>query len=191
MKAPTWFTWPGSEPTGLVAAIVPGDGYSAVEPILYWIASGLVQAGFAVDALVWPDETQRDSDRRRLVRSGLDALSSTTRAPDLIVAMSSGCVAAEIDPDVPLIALSPVTRPDTPATLDGRLTRSGRTLAITGTLDDLGSPAQLAGMGFQVVEIEGANHALEVPGDWTRSMSVASEVVGLSLDCAGDLRSER
>ena len=49
-------------------------------------------------------------------------------------------------------------------------------LLVGGTGDDLWDGAVAAASGADVLEVPGANHAMEVAGDWRRSLEILGEV---------------
>ncbi|AEG43105.1 hypothetical protein L600_000100000360 [Isoptericola variabilis J7] len=57
-----------------------------------------------------------------------------------------------------------------------------------GTADRLWDPAVAARSGARVVEVPGADHSLEVPGDWRRSLGALAEVTAAVEDLARSVR---
>lgn len=176
------FMWPATTlaDRGL-AVVLPGDGYSGVEPLLYWTSRALTQRGYSVGCAVWPDNV-RSKDREDLVESGLESVAGLAREePILAVGMSTGCLVAHLRPSLACVAFSPITVSGTPASPSRVRNRRSPGLAVRGTGDYLSSSGELREWGFDVLEVEGADHALEIPDDWERSVHMASVIVSRVL----------
>lgn len=101
------------------------------------------------------------------------------RLPDRVVAKSFGCFALPwaVRLGIPGTWLTPVTTHDAVA---GALTRTTDAHdAVGGAADPLWQPQRLAGSGARLQTVAGADHALEVAGDWRRSQRLQSDVLEL------------
>lgn len=173
---------PTATPT---AILVPGDRYTVDMPQLFWAWQALEELGFAVVKLRWDDPGDEQPDRRVRVAKALDAAEAELGgAPTLIVGRSSGCLAAELRPDVPFFGYSPVSIPGTPSSLDESLRRTAPSAAVAGLADPVHDRGRLEAMGFTVMEFPGLPHSLMSPAGWRESMAVLRRATALLEDFA-------
>jgi hypothetical protein len=172
-------TWPGSDATSdKIAVLLPGVGYTVQRPVLYWCAELLVQRGWRVEAIQWTltedDESRGGAIAAEAIGLALAGVPTTSRR--LIVAKSFGThgLPWAVDAGVPGIWLTPVLFNDRIREALERAPASH--LAIGGDQDELWSPAAELATAATLVTVPGATHALEVDGDWKRSLDVQSEV---------------
>jgi hypothetical protein len=171
--------WPSSGPTTRTAFIVPGSGYSAVEPLLYWASYVLSQAGFDVISIAWPANRSIEKDGRALVEAGLDAATKFAgKEADAVVAMSLGCLSLDVLPHVAHFLMSPVLKPGYSASLECR-THAGINWAIGGSRDPYWSADAASRRGLRVHELPEANHSLESADSWKKSLSSLGQVMNL------------
>lgn len=158
-----------------VAFVLPGAGYPALAPLLYWPVGILRSAGWQVFTASWDDDDQRHSSAQQMVEHALDQLSARGLAIDIIVAKSLGTFALPrcIDAGIAGIWLTPLLNvPEIAAALQRA---DSQHLAIGGTADRHWIPAELAGTGAQLHEVSGADHALRQQS-WQESLSIQTEV---------------
>ncbi|WP_432541355.1 alpha/beta hydrolase [Kineococcus sp. SYSU DK002] len=149
---------------GAPALVLPGRGYDVDQPVLRAVRDELVVAGRRVLALSWAQGPPRPQDVPALVRFLLDDL-----RPCLVVAKSLTTLGLPVAADrgLPGIWLTPLLdRPD----VGLAAARSHpRTLLVGGTADPLWDRVLAHESDREVLELDGADHALEHPGDPVRT----------------------
>lgn len=162
------------------ALILPGSGYSSDGPLLNYARMAATRRGATVSAVAWtgvdamPQLSTAELEREicAQVRPHLDVLASP-----LIIGKSLGVRAAALaaDRDLPAIWLTPVLcYPDGLAALRRA---SAPFLLIGGTADRLWDSDVAAALSDHVLEIDGADHNMLVPGPMTESALVLGRVV--------------
>lgn len=138
------FTWPGSaqQVAAPVAVILPGTGYTAKAPLLYWTAALLCQQGWRVQAVEWDLNVLAEDESQAYVEHELQQAGETAGGHvDLVVAKSFGThgLPWAVAHTVPGVWLTPVL---TEAPIQDALARaSSAHLAVGGSRDDLWAPA--------------------------------------------------
>lgn len=203
--------WPGSASSGArgVCLIIPGQGYSASMPLLFWPATALAEQGWAVFALEWdlpPAEVQELEGlveaavcRARKESSSAVSADAASGLPLLVVAKSLGTRLAPwaCRHRVPGVWLTPLMDDDAVrgALMDGlagsgeparTLQGSGHHLVVGGTTDPQWFTPCSSSM-VQVLEIPQANHSLQVEGSWRRSVEAQKQVVERIIAFASQL----
>lgn len=175
------FLWPGcpADEQGApgVAVIVPGAGYKAEAPLLYWPAELLKDRGWHVRAIRWTDDDDPGDDPHGLTARAVEqALAEAPHAGQrLIVAKSFGTFAIPWADaaNVPGIWLTPIL---TDAAIRNTLSGSRKAdLLIGGSRDNFWDTAGLSGTAGSFVEIDDADHSLQVPNDWRASQAVQAQ----------------
>ena len=189
----TWWTHDGDPER--VAMILPGQGYSAQAPLLSYAASALADAEWTVRSFAW----SRPSDGRgeaaeiysRVVR---DAVEGAPSARHLVIGKSLGTLALPlaVELGLPGVWLTPLlsengTAQVRAATLALAGHDAPRALLVGGTKDVLWDAEVAQGSGADVVEVPGANHSMEIPGDWRRSLEILGQVTSAVERFASDL----
>lgn len=154
-----------------VAVILPGVGYTAMGPLLYWCAELLAQEGWHVQGVEWTVDAQALSDPHSFVERAVaeafkDAPPSSRQ---LVVAKSFGCFALPWARrnDIPGIWLTPVlTDEDVRKAL---IEASPADIAVGGTADPVWLPEEIMATAANVISVPNANHSLIIPGDWRAS----------------------
>jgi predicted alpha/beta-hydrolase family hydrolase len=164
---------PEGTPVG-TALLVPGRGYPAAAPLLFFAGVALLQHGWSVRQ-VWWDPPPHDSDEQTTawVRARVEEM-----LPDggrvMLVSKSLGTYAAPLAAERGLEAVwfTPLLQNQSLVAAIGA--NPARQLLVGGTADDLAWRADvarsLAEQGCDVCEIPGADHALLVPGDSVRAV---------------------
>jgi hypothetical protein len=149
---------------GRVALVLPGAGYTAQAPLLYWPIRALAQAGCDVWTIDWHadiDDAAR-RDMRGFVEAALArAEKALPAAPRAIIAKSLGTFALPYfaGQDVNAVWLTPIlTDPEVAAAL---ALASGRHLAIGGSADPAWRPDLVGSTSAQLVTVDDADHGLE------------------------------
>ena len=168
-----------------VATVLTGRGYTAQAPLLWYAASALTQAGWTVRSFVWsrPPRGRVEATEvyGRVVRDGPAQAPPSTR--HLVVGKSLGTLVLPlaVELGLPGIWLTPlISESDVPEVRKAalRLADDGapRALLVGGTADSLWDGKVAAASEAEVVEVPGANHSMEIPGDWHRSLEIIGEV---------------
>lgn len=186
--------WPGNRPdstaSGKRVLVLPGSGYTVDFPVLYWCCRALAWAGWHVEAVTWRVPREAQSDPLPFVESAAAAAeASAPPAPTtLVLAKSFGTYAAAWAnrQGYAGVWLTPVlTDPE----LARALTQPGLPgLIVGGSADRLWNRAAAQRSGRQVLEVPGANHAMEVPGDRGRSLAALERLVERVEDFAATVR---
>ncbi|MDT0210832.1 hypothetical protein [Curtobacterium sp. BRD11] len=171
--------------TPLVLVLL-GAGYGQQAPLLWWTRAIAAQHGVEVVAPAWTvDAAAKDDPVAFVERQVAGALDG--RRPDLVVAKSFGCSALPwaVRHDVDGVWLTPVlTDPAVVAALAAAGTGS---LAVGGSADPMWLPSAVGTTRAGLHTVDGADHALEVRGDWRGSQRLQAEVLALVDERIGAL----
>lgn len=141
--------------------VLPGGGYPIDAPLLFWTALGLVEDGWAVQAVRW----QRPPMEAGFVREALElALREAPAAEQtLIVAKSLGTLAAPVaaELDLPAVWLTPVLSDTVVA--QALSAYPAQQLVVGGSADELWPPVAPRPSG-EVMYVDGADHAMHRGG---------------------------
>ncbi len=170
---------------GRLAVLLPGRAYSPNHPVLYYSREALFVQGWSIEEVWWePADLVSDEAVIKRVEAVLNAASDNN---PLVVGKSLGSLA------LPSVAkrgwsgiwLTPLLhRPELVAALkDIR----AETLLIGGTSDEAWNGNIAKSSGQQILEIPGADHGLEIPGDPSASVRVLGEIVTTIMTFAEDL----
>ncbi|MFE4228338.1 hypothetical protein ACFRJ8_10685 [Arthrobacter sp. NPDC056886] len=175
------FLWPGCEShqrENKVAVLVPGAGYKVESPLLYWPAEQLRDRGWQVQAIRWTGDDEPGDDPHEFAARAVQQAFAESPPADhrLIVAKSFGTFSipwAE-EAQVPAIWLTPILTDDL---IRRTLTETAKPdLLIGGSKDKFWVPDALSEAAATFVEIQDANHSLEVPNDWRASIAAHVQV---------------
>ncbi|MGW1179413.1 alpha/beta hydrolase [Kitasatospora sp. NPDC002543] len=165
-----------------VALIVPGTGYSPARPLLHFARSVLLRHGWTVQELWWQlpegfDEFAMTDRIAWVERQVAGAVGAEGGACRLLVGKSLASFAASVaaDRNLPAAWLTPVLTIDHVARA---LRRAGApTLLVGGAADRLWDGPAADATGHEVLELPGADHGLELPGDPLGSVDALRRVV--------------
>ena len=191
--------WPGPVPDELagLCLVVPGRGYPATMPLLFWPATALVEDGWAVTVLEWgtppTDPAALEALAEAALSRALEAPLKQADVPLLLVAKSLG---TRLAPWAGRHEVAGVWL--TPLLDDARVRRAIETypapgLVVGGTDDphwDGGPALTPVAAGVQVWAVPGANHSLQVPS-WRASVRTQCEVTDRVLALARGLPAGR
>ena len=158
--------------------VLPGAGYGQQAPLLWWTRAIAEQHGAEVVAPGWRVDAAAKADPLAFVEAQVDA-ALAGRRPDLVVAKSFGSFALPwaVRHGTDGLWLTPVlTDPAVVAALAGAGTGS---VAVGGSADAMWIPSAVGATRAGLHTVEGADHALEVPGDWRGSQRLQADVLGL------------
>jgi hypothetical protein len=162
-----------------VAVLLPGTGYTAQAPLLYWCGALLREAGWHVEVVEW---TVTDDDFNNPVPFVEYALTAAFDAAPpastrLIVAKSFGTFALPwaIENDVPGVWLTPIL---TDPAVSGALASANSThLAVGGTRDPMWVPENIEGTDASLATLDGGDHRLEVDAGWQASLDAQYDLL--------------
>ncbi|MEZ0166884.1 alpha/beta hydrolase [Kineococcus sp. LSe6-4] len=155
---------PAGAAPGAPALVLPGRGYDVDRPVLRAVRDELVAAGRRVLALSWTEGPPAPEDVPALARFLLDDL-----RPCLVVAKSLTTLALPVAADrgVAGIWLTPLL--DHPEVGLAAARSHPRTLLVGGTGDPTWDRTLAHESDREVLELDGADHSLEHPGDPART----------------------
>ena len=158
-----------------MATILPGRAYTALGPLLHFSILLLRDRGWTVREVEW-EHGDRTSPEAAMAQATHE-IAAVSAGLHLVVAKSLGTLALPeaVDRDLPGVWLTPVLTRTEVAAAVRRLTAPS--LLVGGTADELWDPSVTPGPGVEVLEIEGADHALELGTDVVRSLDALRQVV--------------
>ena len=169
MTVDPWFAQP-DHPLGS-AIVLPGRMFGLATPLLHWSATLLTQLGWSVLGVSW-DQDQLSREEAPYVRRCADAALDRAPAdqPVLVVAKSLGTFALPwaVGHELPGAWLTPLMQ-DAAVVAAVQASRAP-TLLVGGTADPHWQSPVAAGPGITVMEVADADHGLQQPGDWRRSL---------------------
>lgn len=170
---------------GRLAVLLPGRAYSPNHPVLYYTREVLLVEGWSIEEVWWaPEDLVSDEAVTKRIEAVLNAESESS---PLVVGKSLGSYA------LPLVVkrgwsgiwLTPLfNRPELVAA--SKEIRA-KTLMIGGTGDETWNGEVAKSSGQQILEIPGADHGLEIPGDPSASVRILGEIVTTIITFAEDL----
>lgn len=155
------------------AVLLPGAGYPATAPLLWYTAAALSFQGWTVHLVTWPEQMSRNS----VVPIASEVLDSLDNASPLLVAGKSlGSLAMPLAAErgLPGIWLTPLLYEPWIADAAGQLGNDH--LLVGGTADPSWDSAVAAASAARVLEIPDADHALQLDGDLEATMAAITAV---------------
>lgn len=165
-----------------LAVILPGRGYTAQAPLLNYAGQALREAHWSTRALVWEGAPEALSTVSAVYGQVVREAAEEHPGRLLIVGKSLGTLAlpVAVELGLPGVWLTPLIRePAAPQVREAllRLAGSGVPALVAGGTGDRWWDSGVAfRSGADLVEIPGANHSLEVPGDWRSSLAILGQV---------------
>jgi pimeloyl-ACP methyl ester carboxylesterase len=166
---------------GRSAIVAPGGGYGPDGPLLMYARLAVERRGGLVRPIVW--ELSRDANfsllRLRVasqVESAVEELTAATGAAPVVIGKSLGSLAAPVAADRGLAAVwfTPLLT-DEPTVAALRRT-AGPCLLVGGTADRFWDGEAARSLPAEVVEVDGADHGMFVPGRLAASAAVLGQV---------------
>lgn len=192
--------WPGpvpDEPAGL-CLVVPGRGYPATMPLLFWPATALVEDGWAVAVLEWGTPPTDPAALEALAEAALSCTlaGAPLKQADLPLLLVAKSLGTRLAPWAGRHEVAGVWL--TPLLDDVRVRRAIETypapgLVVGGTDDphwDGGPALTPLAADVQVWDVPGADHSLQVPS-WRASVRTQCEVTDRVLALARGLSAGR
>lgn len=165
-----------------VALVLPGAGYTAQAPLLYWPILALAESGWDVWTVDWHsdfDEAARQ-DMQGFVESALASAEKALPAPpEIVLAKSLGTFALPhfAQRDVRAAWLTPILTDPVVADALARA-NPGRHLAVGGTADPSWRPDLVGTTSAHLVDVETANHSLELKSKpWRESAETQLTII--------------
>jgi hypothetical protein len=161
-----------------VATLLPGRGYGPQAPLLYYARLLLRGRGWTVRTVDWEKAPGLDpTDHSAVAAFAGEAIAAADPARDLVVGKSLGSLAlpAAAARGVPGIWLTPLLGVED--VRRAAASAAATTLLIGGTADPYWDGAAAAATGAAVLEVPGADHSLERPGDLSGTLEVLSAVL--------------
>ena len=170
MSVNPWFGQP-AESLG-TAILLPGARGGISTPLMHWPATLLTEAGWSVLGVAW-DENRIErggaaSEVRRCASAALNQ--APPGQPVLIVAKSLGTLALPwaVEHGLPGVWLTPLL---SDAGVVAAVEEARQVTLLVGGTDDPHWQRSIAvGPGVTLLELPGANHGLQQPGHWRRSL---------------------
>ncbi|RBM21914.1 alpha/beta hydrolase [Streptomyces sp. PT12] len=170
----------GSAARPRTALVVPGIGYTPARPLLHYARAVLEQHGWDVRELWWevPGTFQQFTEGERLAWVERQVVAAVeAEGCGLLVGKSLGTLAAGIatERSLPAIWLTPLlTTEPVLAALDACV---APTLLVGGTADPLWDAEAVRRLPHKILEFDGADHSLQLPGDAVGSVALLGRLV--------------
>jgi len=162
--------------TGRVAVLAPGGNYSADGPLLLFSAVAARRRGASVRPLTW--EPARGEEAHAMVaRIVAAALDEEPPGETVVFGKSLGSMAAPViaERGLPAVWFTPLLTD--PAVVVALRSAAGPCLLAGGTADPYWDAEIARSVTPHVVEVEGADHLMFVPGGLAASAAVLGNVM--------------
>jgi predicted alpha/beta-hydrolase family hydrolase len=164
------------------AILAPGGNNSVDVPLLMFARLAVQRRGGQTHPIRWKFAEGRDFTAQRQqvisqVEEAVDELTATTGTAPIIIAKSLGSLAAPLiaDRGLPAVWFTPLlTDEPTVAALRGT---TAPCLLIGGTADPFWNGQTARSIAAEIVEIEGADHAMIVPGRLAESAAALGRII--------------
>ncbi|MFG3706448.1 alpha/beta hydrolase [Micromonospora sp. NPDC047670] len=161
------------------AVVIPGAMFGPGAPLLMYAGDVAEQRGATVHRHSWSQEFPKldQPEIESWVRGEIDPLVDAIGGRSLLIGKSLGTNAAAIaaERDLPAVWLTPLLTLPWVADALGRATAPF--LLVGGTADKVWDSGLARRLSPHVLEVEGADHGMYVPGPLTESIAVLSQVV--------------
>ena len=161
------------------AILLPGAGYTPAHPVLHFTKRVLEVHGWTVAPASWPaDEDARRNPDQMVGAIAAELIDSADSAQPLMVGKSIGSLAIPLAAERGLsgIWFTPLLR--RPQVVDALERLPDPTLLIGSTGDETWDPDVAHRSKHQVLELNDANHGLELGGDPLGSIDALRTVIG-------------
>ena len=168
--------------TGRPAILAPGGNYGPDGPLLMYARLAVDRRGGRTRPIVWQLSEGWDLGQHRgqvasQVTSAIDEMTAATGAAPLVIGKSLGSLAAPVVADRGLTAVwfTPLLTDEPTVAALRRAT--GPCLLVGGTADGAWDGQVARSITPDVVEIDGADHGMFVPGQLAASAAVLGQVI--------------
>jgi len=160
---------------GRTAVLLPGLSYSPNHPVLYYAREVLLVQGWSVKEVNWNPEDIVSEDA--VIGRAKVVLAEVVDCNPLVLGKSLGSLALPwvVQNGWSAIWLTPLL--NRPELITALKNVTGKTLLIGGTADNSWNSKVARESGQQVLEMPGADHGLEIPGNPLASIALLSELV--------------
>lgn len=176
-----------------VVTVLPGSGYTAMAPLLWYTRSALGDLGWTVRTLEWTAGPSFASARTAYAEVLDGAGAPGEDALHLVVAKSLGTLAMPLAVrlGLPGVWLTPVlTSEQAPDVRETVAALDENHLLVGGTADPLWDGDLADSSDADILEVENADHSLEVPNDRAENLAILDEVVSAIEEFAGSFTEE-
>ncbi|MBI2243832.1 MAG: alpha/beta hydrolase [Nocardioides sp.] len=167
------------------ALILPGRRYSPALPLLQVARRVAVEHGWSVREVWWQVPASLAGINGWVADRAAAAMTEEAAVPPeperwLFIAKSLGTRVVRTGPraDAYVLLTPLLTSAGVVASVTALVTEGVPVLLVGGTEDELWSPAAARATGARLLEVPGADHGLEVPGDPGRTAEILDEVAG-------------
>ncbi|GAA3060218.1 hypothetical protein Aglo01_55340 [Actinokineospora globicatena] len=156
---------------GVLTLLLPGHGYTATMPLLDYLREATTRRGADVMPVTWPDGFTPER-----VPAHVAAILDGLAEPPLVIAKSLGTFSAGVVAERGLTAvwLTPVLTDA--AVVAGIRANPAPALLVGGTADRFWDGELARSLSPHVLEVDGADHSMLVPGPMARSAAVLGQV---------------
>jgi hypothetical protein len=168
--------------TDLAAIIAPGGGYGPDGPLLMYSRLAVQRRRGRTHSVAWQlaegaDMAERRREVAERVETAVEQMEAFAGAPPLVIGKSLGTLAAPLVADRGLAAvwLTPLLTDEVTVAALRRAT--GPCLLAGGTADQFWDGAIARSVSEHVVEIDGADHGMFLPGPLAASAAVLGQVI--------------
>jgi pimeloyl-ACP methyl ester carboxylesterase len=167
---------------GRSAVLAPGGGYGTDGPLLMFARLAIERRGGHARPVTWQFSGGRDFRQQRgrvasEVEAAVDEMTAATGAAPVVVGKSLGSLAAPLAADrgLPAVWFTPLLTDEVTVAALRRAT--GPCLLVGGTADQFWDGQAARSLAADVVEVDGADHGMFVPGRLAASAAVLGQVV--------------
>lgn len=172
-----------------VATIFPGIGYTPDRPLLHYTRTVLREAGWEGGDVWWPELPENGDALRTMVTdiAWRELQADSPASQRLVVGKSLGTLVVLLaaEHNLPGVWFTPLVREAD--VLAAFTAVTAPTLIIGGSEDAMWDGDAARSTGHRVIEIAGADHSLEFPGDAQRSIAALGEVIAAIQEFVGQL----
>jgi hypothetical protein len=168
--------------TGRSAILAPGGNYGPDGPLLMYARLAVHRRGGRTRPIMWelsgnPGLSQQRARVASQVTSAIDEMTAATGTAPVVIGKSLGSLAAPVVADRGLAAVwfTPLLT-DEP-TVAALLRATGPCLLVGGTADQYWDGQAARSITPDIVEIDGADHGMFVPGQLAASATVLGQVI--------------
>jgi hypothetical protein len=165
------------------ALVLPGRRYTPALPLLQRTRGVLEEHGWSVHEVWWQVPSSLEGINRWVTERATEAMAEESALPPaperwLFAAKSLGTRVVRRGPraDAYVLLTPLLTSPGVVASVTALVADGVPVLFVGGTEDDLWDGGAARATGARLLELPGADHLLEVPGDPARTAEILDEV---------------